>query len=83
MAVSRYGKELAEMSKRWNCGEKEAAQQFIQAYYILKGNRPEAAADFINTWSDDVLFCAYVAVMDDSRRQKKDIDLLALEPVEP
>lgn len=83
MTVSRYGKELAEMMTLWNCGEKEAAQQFIQAYYILKGNRPEAAADFINTWQDDVLFCAFIAIMDDSRKQKKDIDLLALEPVEP
>lgn len=81
MTVLRYGKELAEMSVLWNCGEKEAAQQFLQAYYILKGNRPEAAADSINSWSDDVLFCLYVAVMDDSRRQTNDIDLLALEPV--
>ena len=83
MTVSRYGKELAEMSKRWNCGEKEAAQQFIQAYYILKGNRPEAAAECVNSWQDDVLFCAFIAIMDDSRRQWNDIDLLTLEPVEP
>lgn len=83
MTVSRYGKELAEMSKRWNCCEKEAAQQFIQAYYILKGNRPEAAAECVNSWQDDVLFCAFIAIMDDSRRQRNDIDLLTLEPVEP
>ena len=83
MTVYRYGKELSEMMKLWNCDERAAAQQLLQAYYILKGNRPSATADFVNTWSDDILLAIYVNVMDDSRRQKKDIDLLALEPVEP
>ena len=81
MSAYRYGNELAEMMKLWNCGEREAAQQFLQAYYILKGNRP-ATTDFVNTWSDDVLFSGYVAVMDDSRKSEKDIDLLTIQTLE-
>lgn len=83
MTIFRYGKELAEMMMLWDCAsERQTVQQLLQAYYILKGNSP-VATDFVNTWSDDVLSCAYIAIMDDSRKQKKDIDLLALTPVEP
>ena len=82
MAFTKYNSELSEMAAMWNCGEREAAQQLLQSYYILKGNRP-ALTDFVNTWSDDVLFCSYLAVMDESRKSPLSIDLLALEPVEP
>ena len=82
MAFTKYNSELSEMAAMWNCGEREAAQQLLQSYYILKGNRP-ALTDFVNTWSDDVLFCSYIKMMDESRTREKDTDLLALEPVEP
>lgn len=82
MAFTKYHSELSEMAAMWHCGEREAAQRFLQTYYILKGNRP-ALTDFVNTWSDDALFCSYIALMDNSRKQQKDIDLLALEPAEP
>ena len=83
MTVSRYGKELAEMMTLWNCGEREAAQQFLQAYYILKGNRPEAAAECVNSWQNDVLFGSFIRVMDDLRKPPKNTDLLPPDPVEP
>ena len=80
MTPCRHAKELTEMKEMWNCArEHEAAQKLIQAYYILKGNRP-AATDFVLSWSDDLLIPCYVAVMDYSRRTDGDIDLLALQP---
>ena len=82
MTVRKYGKELAEMSALWNCGEREAAQQFLQAHYIARGNSPKAAADFINCWNDDDLARSFVAVMASCRGESSpaEIDLLELKP---
>lgn len=82
MTVSRYGKELAEMSKLWNCGEREAAQQFLQAIYIAEGNSPETAAEFINTLSDNDLASSFSKVMDACRKTSfsNGINLLELKP---
>ena len=78
MTVRKYGKELAEMAALWNCGEREAAQQFLQAHYIARGNSLKAAADFISSWNDDDLSRGFVAVMEFCRGEATpaEIDLL-------
>jgi hypothetical protein len=80
MTVSRYGKELAEMMKLWNCDERTTIQQFLQAIYIAKGNRPEAVAEWSKHYSNEELARQFVAVMDASRKELSFIDLLALQP---
>ena len=82
MTICKYGKELAEMMTLWNCGEKEAAQQFLQAIYIAEGNRPNAAAEFINTLSDDELANSFSKVLDACRKVSHSdaINLLDLKP---
>ena len=80
MKVSRYGKELAEMMELWNCAsEREAAQIYLQAVYIDRGNRPAATADFIGTLPDEEISRGFVAMMDINRRGTNEIDLLPLK----
>ena len=83
MTASKYAKELSEMMALWNCGEREAAQQFLHAIYISEGNKPETAAAFINTLSDEDLFRSFDKVLDTCRKVSPSsaINLLDLKPV--
>lgn len=82
MMVREYKKELAEMTKMWNCkSERVAIQQFLHSIYIAKGNRPEATAGFINHLSNDDLAYVFEKTMDAGHKDLGFINLLELEPV--
>lgn len=85
MTIAKHKKELAEMMRLWNCGEREAIQQFLHAIYIAKGNRPDATAEFINHLPDDELARVFIAVMEYGHKELSFInpDLLAIQPIEP
>lgn len=83
MKPIRYGKELAELTEIWNCGECEAVQHFLHAIYIARGHRPTAAAEIFKGMTDDALSRVFVEVMDETRKPRPSIDLLDLQPVSP
>ena len=80
MTVSKYQKELAEMTRLWNCNERDAMLVFLQVIYILRGNSPEQVAGITNHLSDEHLAYCFTAFMDDRRITSKTIDLLSIEP---
>ena len=83
MTVSKYHSELTEMTKLWNCSEREAMLIFLQVIYILRGYSPEEAEGITNHLDDDYLSYCFTAFMDDRRKTSKPIDLLSIEPWEP
>lgn len=80
----KYHRELAEMTKIWNCSERDAALIFLHVIYILRGGSPESVAGFTNHLSDEHLSYCFTAFMDNRFiTPAKPIDLLNIKPWEP
>ncbi|MEE3492182.1 hypothetical protein [Ruminococcus sp.] len=84
MTVSKYHRELTEMTRLWNCSEREAMLIFLHIVYTLRGYSPEKAAEFTNHLPDDYLAYCFTSFMDDRFAPTTEpIDLLSIKPWEP
>lgn len=84
MTVSKYHRELTEMTKIWNCSEREAMLIFLHVINILRGYSPEFVADFTKHYTDEDLSYCFTAFMDDRfATTTKPIDVLSIKPWEP
>lgn len=81
MMVQDYKKELAEMTKMWNCEtERDAIRYLCHSHYIQRGCSPELATTIIDHLSDGDLAHTYISIMNESRKGRPIGNLLDLYP---